>query len=168
MTVIMLACVTCVKHSAKQTTNTSLGGAAVLQADWPIKELTLPKGAVRDELPPIMQLNKGQHTLDKIETVGGSNSGYSWAIAFDCPLTWQKLIEHVESCILPTSYKLYEDQPFKKGIYEGWAIRSYVSSDKKIVLKISHNTGDGSLVSSPYDTYVYDATVWSEPVTWAD
>jgi hypothetical protein len=65
-----------------------------LPADWPIKELTLPRNAqvVSDDehenpLPPLYE------------------EGSYWVVHFNCNLSWDQLKDHVEEAISPLGYK---------------------------------------------------------------
>jgi hypothetical protein len=96
-----------------------------------------------------------------IELVSPNNNGHSWAIAFDCSLTWEQLIKHVETCLDPSGYQLLRNKDFKK--YGGYTAREYISIDRKITIFVGHYVSEKSPLWNAYDTYVFEVNVWNHP-----
>ncbi|GEM_PF-1838269 len=122
---------------------------AELPSDWPLAELTLPAGAVRDVLPLRMRMPE---TEDVHMARGDAIGGRVWMIGFDCDLSYSELVEYTSEILLSLGFAVTEvdnTDPMDKWTY-------YDNGDDRTAVRVGYAKHVARQAVDSYGAFYYE------------
>lgn len=151
--------------------------AAKLPADWPIPELKLPAGALKQVLPETgsVDIGDGRTALathfpagegSYTETKTGPAS--SWRVGFATDSSWSELAGSLDAVLLPLGFEKLRESPPALGTgaaghtFTSGAV-SYLSAERKMVVSLQYL--EAQLVPGPGRDEGYSLSIMELPTT---
>jgi hypothetical protein len=128
--------------------------AVVYPAHWPLPQLTVPPGSVRQKMMSFEGVVFGNGYL--VDDLDNGPEGKYYAFAFKPSVSWDEVVRYVDGCLLSTGFEEKDAEKSAKICSSGVLyIKFYASTDSRF---------DVTLIYSPSDdTYEYRVNYLENP-----